>query len=161
MNVKIEIIPHNQQRYPTVGDWFFAPILACSNCGLETRIGGELPPPLVCPVCQKPHEKSKIEEGLVIRVSKLSDWRYEMLVAIHELAEVLMCKHDGVSQELVDAFDKDFEAKRTEDNEDEPGDEPDAPYVKQHCLATGIERIMAAHLGVSWKNYEAELGELP
>ena len=126
MNIRIQVIPHKDQRYPTVGDWFY-------------DRGGDL----------------------VIRVSRLSDWRREMLVAIHELTEVLLCKHDGVSQEAVDAFDIAFEERRPEGNEDEPGDEPSAPYVKQHCIATGVERILAAHLGVSWKEYEEELSKLP
>ena len=125
MNVKIETIPHDQHRYPTVGDWYFE------------------------------------GDDLVIKVSKLSDWRREMLIAIHELAEVLLCKQRGISAESVDAFDKAFEASRSPDNDDEPGDEPDAPYVKEHCIATGIERIMAAELGVSWKDYEQELSALP
>ena len=125
MNIKIEVIPHDQHRYSTVGDWYFE------------------------------------GENLVIRVSKLSDWRLEMLVAIHELAEVLICKQRGISTESVDAFDKEFEAIRSTDNEDEPGDEPAAPYAKEHCIATGIERIMAAELGVSWKDYEQELSALP
>lgn len=99
--------------------------------------------------------------ALRIKVSGLSDWRREALVAIHELVEVLLCKHDGVTQEIVDQFDKQFEANRTEDNDNEPGDEPSAPYVKQHCLATGIERILAVHLGVDWKPYEQELCDLP
>ena len=98
---------------------------------------------------------------LHIKVSKLSDWRREALIALHELTEVLLCKNDGVSVEVVDAFDKNFEANRADDNEDEPGDEPDAPYVKQHCMATGVERILAAHLGVQWKPYEDELCALP
>jgi hypothetical protein len=98
---------------------------------------------------------------LVIKVSKLSDWRREMLVAIHELAEVLLCKHRVITTASVDAFDKAFEAARAPDNEDEPGDDPAAPYVKEHCIATGIERIMAAELGVSWKEYEEELSKLP
>ena len=98
---------------------------------------------------------------LRIKVSELSDWRREALIALHELTEVLLCKNDGVSTEVVDAFDKNFEANRAEDNEDEPGDEPAAPYVKQHCIATGIERILAAQLGVQWKPYEDELCALP
>lgn len=98
---------------------------------------------------------------LTIKVSQLSDWRRECLVAVHELVEVLICKHDGVSQESVDSFDKNFEAHRHPDNEDEPGDEPTAPYVKQHCIATGIERLLAANLGVNWKEYEQELNDLP
>lgn len=98
---------------------------------------------------------------LIIRVSKLSDWRREMLVAIHELVEVVLCKHDGVSQEVVDRFDMELEANRKEGDDGEPGDEPTAPYVKQHCIATGVERVLCAHLGVSWKEYEEELCELP
>jgi hypothetical protein len=118
-----------------------------------------------------PHEAHRYEtvgdwfydsDGVLhIKVSKLSDWRREMLVAVHELIEVLTCNNDGVSQEVVDKFDKEFEASRHPDNEDEPGDEPTAPYVKQHCLATGIERILAQQWGVNWKEYEKELGSLP
>lgn len=126
MNIHIEIIPHGQQRYPTVGDWFFD------------------------------------DKGdLTIRVSKLSDWRREALIAVHELVEVLICKNEGIRQEEVDTFDKEFEEKRLPDNEDEPGDEPTAPYVRQHCIATGIERILAAELDVCWKDYENELNDLP
>jgi len=99
--------------------------------------------------------------NLTIRVSKLSDWRREMLIAVHELVEVLICKHRGISQESVDRFDKEFEATRHPDNEDEPGDDPAAPYVKEHCIATAVERLLCAELGVSWKEYEAELNSLP
>jgi len=101
------------------------------------------------------------DEVLVIRVSALSDWRREALVAVHELVEVLKCKHDGVSQEVVDKFDKEFELHRHPDNYDEPGDAPDAPYRNQHCLATGVERTLAAALDVCWKDYEDELSKLP
>lgn len=99
--------------------------------------------------------------NITIRVSALSDWRREMLIAVHELIEVLTCKNNGVTQEIVDAFDTAFEKDRHPDNVDEPGDEPSAPYVKQHCLATGIERILAQQWGVSWKEYEKELEGLP
>lgn len=96
-----------------------------------------------------------------IEVSELSDWRREALIAVHELVEILLCKHDGVTQQSVDEFDKSFEANRPADNVDEPGDDPKAPYVRQHCIATGIERVLAAELGVNWKNYEEELEALP
>lgn len=98
---------------------------------------------------------------LHIKVSKLSDWRREMLIAVHELVEVLTCKNDGVTQEMVDKFDMDFEANRKEGNEDEPGDDPSAPYVNQHCLATGIERILAQQWGVKWNEYADEIESLP
>lgn len=98
---------------------------------------------------------------LRIKVSSLSDWRYEALVAVHELVEVLLCKQDGVKTEDVDKFDKAFEASRKPGNECEPGDEPTAPYSDQHCFATGIERLLAERLGVKWKPYDRELVDLP
>ena len=54
-----------------------------------------------------------------------------------------------------------FEKARKKGNEDEPGDDPRAPYVVQHCIATGVERILAALLGVSWKRYEEAINRLP
>lgn len=145
MKIVIETIPHDQQRYPTVGDWEIKkePIYYESGGpGASTEKIGE-------------------EEVLYIRVSKLSDWRREALVAIHELVEVLLCKHDGVTTEDVDKFDMDFERRRKEGDLSEPGDDPKAPYVLEHCIATGIERILAAELNVSWKEYEEELEALP
>ena len=103
-----------------------------------------------------------VKDGVLqIKVSELGDWKKEALVAIHELVEVLLCKNDGVTEAAVDRFDKEFEANRHPENEDEPGDEPEAPYVKQHCIATGIERILAAYLGENWKTYEQVLSDLP
>lgn len=127
MRIIIETIPHEDQRYPTIGDWFYN------------------------------------EDGtLHIKVSTLSDWRREALIAIHELAEVLLCKHAGVTQEQVDAFDKEYESKRPPDDvESEPGDDPKAPYSKQHCIATGIERVMAAELEVNWNQYADEIESMP
>lgn len=126
MKIIIETIPHDQQRYPTCGDWQWTD-----------------------------------PDTLSIKVSQLSDWRRGACVAIHELAEVLMCKQDGVTEQAVDEFDKNFEANRAEGNEDEPGDDPAAPYRKQHFTATNIERILAQALGVDWKEYEDEICALP
>ena len=126
MKIIIETIPHDQQRYPTCGDWQWTD-----------------------------------SETLSIKVSQLSDWRREALIAIHELAEVLMCKQDGVTEESVDIFDKEFEKNRPDGNEDEPGDDPLSPYRKQHFTATNIERILAQALGVDWKEYEDEICALP
>ena len=70
------------------------------------------------------------------------------LVAIHELAEWMLCRVQGVPEKAVDEFDCAFTG------EGEPGDEPNAPYRDQHCLATAIERSMCAMLGLSWKEYD-------
>ena len=98
---------------------------------------------------------------LEIRVSELSDWRFEALVAVHELIEVLLCKHRKIAQESVDRFDRQYETRRQENDDSEPGDAPDSPYKREHCCATGVERLLAAELEVSWKEYEDELYSLP
>lgn len=126
MNITIEVIPHESQRYPTAGDWYY-------------------------------DDKG----NLIIRVSDMNSWKHEALIAVHELVEVLLCKNNGVSQQSVDKFDTEFEMHRHPDNDDEPGDHPDAPYVKEHCFATAVERMMAAAMGVTWSDYDKAISKLP
>jgi hypothetical protein len=122
-------------------------------------------------ICIKtiPHKEHRYEtvgdwfyegETLNIRVSKMSDWRYEFLVALHELVEVFLCRYSGVGQKQVDRFDIAYEKKRKAGDESEPGDSPKAPYRTQHCIATGVERIVAAFLGVVWADYDKEIQSL-
>lgn len=92
---------------------------------------------------------------LRIKVSELTDWRREALIAVHELVEVLLCQDKGIGAKEVDEFDMNFKG------DSEPGDCPEAPYVRQHCIATGIERMLAAELNVAWEPYERELEDLP
>ncbi len=105
-----------------------------------------------------------------------------MLVAFHEFFESMACAQAGISQHDVDQFDMDFERDRKTRMEEaarhvtepgvtsaeealikieEPGDNPNAPYSMEHCMATGVERIFAAALGVSWSEYEKEIDSLP
>jgi hypothetical protein len=62
-----------------------------------------------------------------VRISKSKNCRYEALVLIHEL---FLCK---------------------------PGDDPKAPYHREHRFATRIERLLARELRVNWATYEAGL----
>lgn len=124
MKVMIKVIPNEQQRYPTVGDWQWE------------------------------------GDNLLITVSDMDDWRYNMLVAFHELAEVLICKHRGIDQATVDTFDIQFEKLRKHDNMDEPGDDPNAPYYKEHQFATCVERLLALELGVNWQKYDDTVNNL-
>lgn len=102
------------------------------------------------------------EDGtLRIKVSDTGNDDYAALVGLHELVEVLLCKKRGITTEQVDEFDKAFEASREEGNEDEPGDDPKAPYRKEHFFATNIEALMSAELGVNWQEYESKLNEMP
>ncbi len=136
MRITIRAIPHADHRYATVGDWQFDEVPSVA--------AGE------DPLCI-----------LHIKVSQLSDWRREALVAVHELVEALICKHANVTTEQVDEFDMNFEATRKDGDDSEPGDDPAAPYYKEHQIATGIERLLATQLGVCWRDYEYELNSLP
>lgn len=128
MKTIIETIPHDQQRYPTVGDWFY-----------------------------------DAEGNLYIKVSKLSDTKREFLVKLHEYVEVKLCEEAGITQQQVDEFDVMFEDEREKgihSIDDEPGDDPRAPYRKQHFIATTIERIAAEALAVDWESYADEVANL-
>ena len=95
--------------------------------------------------------------NLRIVVSKMSDQRYEFLIGMHEAIEAYLAVHAGVSPEAVDRFDRAYEAKRKAGNDSEPGDDPKAPYYRQHQIGTGIERLLAAELGVDWSAYDHEV----
>lgn len=134
MNIFIDTIPHKSQRYPTVGDW-----------EIEEAPDGT-------------------PNTINIHVSEeVGDWRAQALIAVHEAVEVLMCIRDGVTQKAVDMFDVEFEKEREAGNhsaEAEPGDDSKAPYYKQHQIATGFERILAAELGVDWNGYNDKVVSL-
>jgi hypothetical protein len=108
----------------------------------------------------------RYENGeLVIRVAQLGNEKFEALLAIHELIEALACGFEGITPLDVDRFDFAFEARCTKGKlptgEDDPGSEPDAPYNRQHRLASGIEEILASVWGVNWKAYEKAIDDLP
>lgn len=129
MKIIIETIPHEQQRYSTVGDWYYDP-----------------------------------DGNLNIKVSDLGSWREEALIGVHELVEVLICKHEGVTQEAVDEFDKQFEKDRAaglHTEVEEPGDSMTAPYRRQHGIASGVERLIGAELGVDWNHYADKVESMP
>jgi hypothetical protein len=92
-----------------------------------------------------------------IRVSEMNHWVPEFLVALHELVEMAGCKQHGVDEDAVTRFDMQWQAFG---NIDEPGDDATSPYYNQHQFASGLERIMAAQLGVSWPWYEAAIDSL-
>ena len=95
-------------------------------------------------------------DTLSIKVSELTDRREMLLVAIHELIEWALCQAKGVSIQAIDHFDIDGDHHGCA----EPGDCSEAPYYTQHQIATGIERILAAEMGVDWTTYEKHIQEL-
>lgn len=89
-----------------------------------------------------------------VTVSMMPDWKYTALVAIHEIIEATICRSDGVTDDEITAFDVAFTG------DGEPGDDPAAPYRRQHLMATAIEKMLAAAMGVDWKTYESAIDAL-
>lgn len=120
MKIVIEAIPHAEQRYDTLGDWWFDP-----DGTLQIRVSNDQPLP---------------GEGTM-------DEKEQFCIALHELVEVKLCEAQGVTQAQVDEFDFAHQEQCNE-NDLEPGDLPDAPYRKQHRFAMLIEHLMARELGL-------------
>ena len=115
----------------------------------------------------------EIDGQITVTVSEMGNKDYEFCIGIHETIEAKLCMAAGVEEHNVTEFDMRYEAARGgpgwEDVEQgvmagcgcpvtgtsEPGDDIHAPYYKQHQLATSVERMVAAELGVSWNDYEA------
>lgn len=87
---------------------------------------------------------------LYIRVSEMGDWKSEMAVAFHELFEALACKARGITEQAVDDFDTTW---KESEGIDEPGNDPKAPYHREHSLAEACERILVDALGVKWAEH--------
>lgn len=137
MKILIESVPHSEQRYDTVGDWQWKTV---DQLGLV-----------------KPSTIHSSEPVLHIKVSQMSDWRYEALVGLHEAIEALLCKQAGVTEEEVDAFDFNFSLAHFEG---EPGDDQHAPYHHQHQFASSVEANVAFRLKVDWAEYSKEINSL-
>ena len=124
MRIVIESIPHDQQRYPTVGDWQFE------------------------------------EDGtLRVYVSHTTP-DFDFLVGIHEAVEAWLCRKQGITDDDVTAFDEAYEAARKDGDTSEPGDQPDAPYRREHRFASSVERRRALEMHIDWIEYERRLTAL-
>lgn len=95
---------------------------------------------------------------LNVSISPLSDWRREVLLGVHEAVEAVMCKQAGITQQQVDEFDVAFDKAHPDEPDLGAGDDPAAPYFRQHVAATAIESILCTELGVNWDDYMNELG---
>jgi Mn-dependent DtxR family transcriptional regulator len=91
----------------------------------------------------------------------MKDWRYQALVAVHELIEMFLTKHRGIAEQDISEFDIKFEQSRSDLLvSGEPGDHPHAPYRREHFFATNLERLLSAELGVDWFEYDPDVDAL-
>jgi hypothetical protein len=92
-----------------------------------------------------------------IRVSDMQQPAAELLVAVHELIEMILCNGSGVEEDEVTKFDRNWKPCG---NITEPGDDIAAPYYLEHQIATAVERLLAAQLGIPWPWYEQTVNSL-
>lgn len=122
MKIIIETIPHREQRYNTVADWYYD------------------------------------EDGtLRIKISETGDDRMNRSLGLHEYIEEGLCKARGITQKQVDDFDMSFQKINPSE---EPGDQPSAPYHKEHVFATAHEISFLKEQGVDPKEYDRKLDEI-
>lgn len=133
MKIVIESIPHVKQRYPTCGDWYTDP-----------------------------------DGTLNIKVSEEMGNDSCFLVSVHELVECYIAMRRGITVQQIDDFDMAYEkahreggtleGKRLDDSE--PGDDPTCPIFAEHGIATGIERILCAIMGITWNQHADNVDKL-
>jgi hypothetical protein len=147
MNISIRTIPHADQLYETVGNYFLIP------------------------------NETDVARRLDVVVSDLRDWKMEFLIGIHETIESALMLAAGIPLIASTDFDVLYEAARPDEDgwrnsdavdkfravigpedplptrDSEPGDHPASPYKRQHCFATAVERLLAAELAVDWEAY--------
>jgi hypothetical protein len=81
-----------------------------------------------------------------VDVAEAKDWRSELAVLVHELIEMEMCHHAGISEADVDFWDKICSAS-------DPGSNRYSPYHKEHMACKEIEKLVCKKLGISWKKH--------
>ncbi len=98
--------------------------------------------------------------ALRVSVSTMGDQDSEFAIAIHEMVEAWLCKQNGVSSEEVSEFDRRFEEERNlgaHSAKAEPGDDPRAPYRREHQMATAVEMMVLTLLGKSWPDHNESI----
>lgn len=83
------------------------------------------------------------DSEIVIQIASELPEIEQYLVALHELVELKLCAYRGISNKAIDAFDLAYQG------EGEPGDDPEAPYRKEHRFAMLIEHLTAHELGLA------------
>lgn len=102
------------------------------------------------------------DDTLTVFVSRMSNWRSELAVALHEVFEAIHCLADEVEFKDIDRFDFQFECERDAAKHgefDEPGDDKAAPYHRQHVAATFVEREVCAQSGLAWTQHEQNVND--
>ena len=138
MKINFEVIPHNQMRYETCGDWWLD-----AEGVIQFRVSRMSNNRFSALVFI--HEFVE----LMIELAKRSFGQLEA----REILKQLVARTDH--------FDKEYEKGRpADDDESEPGCEPRCPVYQGHMAASAIEHIAAMILGVNYNQYADEIAAM-
>lgn len=130
--VVIRTIPHEEQRYPTAGDWI-------------TEEEGEEKGTVDLRVSKLPDERLEF----LVAIHELIEW-------------FLCKEHTVHAKNVTnfDTWFEEHKNEMAEHGLEEPGDSPQAPYYNEHRFASAIERLLAHELNVDWREYEQAIDKL-
>ena len=152
-HVVIETIPHNLQRYDTVGDYFYGTGAEAGQLEMKVSDMGDWRFGMACAV----HE---LVEASLLVVDRVSEGDVSAFDEAYEAARQETLKYRGKHAPIggdVQAYRDRYECQCVIDDASEPGEDRHAPYRKQHAVADAIERTFAAALGIVWKDYEEKV----
>lgn len=91
-----------------------------------------------------------------ILVSELQNDDYEFLIAIHEAIEQHLCLKRGIDEKLITKFDMNYKGLHFDD----PGQDIESPYHREHMFALGIEKLLCKEIGIDFNIYNQALDDL-
>lgn len=150
MKIEAKSIPHNQQRYPTLGDYWEEP------GAVQFRISTmEHPEYEVMVLIHELIEYYLIKKA-GISVAAIDKFDKEMendRENSHFVGVPYIHRREG------NIIEKCRDAKGNV-NADEPGICPEAPYHKQHMFATKVEKMLCRAFDLNWKKYNDYISKL-
>lgn len=131
----IKEIPHESNKWATLGDWWF---------GDEQRNINQ-------------------DGDLYITISQMPMWKYFWPILAHEIIEIAWCLTHGVTSQECEDYDAMWEDELNRGlhkPEEEAGFDKRSPYRGGHIWGARFERLVCWILGINWKKYCRDCEEI-
>jgi hypothetical protein len=135
MKIIIEPIQHENQRYPTCGDWYI------------DRESGDL-------IIRVSEEMGK-DSCFLVAIHEL----VECYLAMRKGITVQQVDDFDIAYEKAHRAGGTIEGERLDTSE--PGDDPTCPVFREHLLATIIERLLCGEMDIPWDTHADAVEALP
>lgn len=153
-SVVIKTIPHNQQRYDTIGDW----LVDGTTLTIYTSELGDWRMSTACALHEMAEALLCVQDGVKEETVSEFDKMYEVRRKLFmEGAERGPTKYELA---MGANLSREFKCLCEPTEDSEPGEDRHAPYRIQHAFADGIERLFANEIGVVWDEYAEKVSDL-